>query len=192
MAAVPLDIAAEVVGADPGRPAGHQVRGQVAGRDDAAAGCVGVALDARGPAGLSRGGAGGRGGRLGGARSRARGSPACIPHLLVPELREALESRPRPQARGRSTWRPQPGETEGFAPETHLEVLADHAPELHLDVVLADTAAVPTRRRCGVRRSRWVRSCVLADLAAGRRWPRHDPRRLAAAYRDVIVRRSRR
>jgi hypothetical protein len=37
---------------------------------------------------------------------------------------------------------PQEGETEGFSPETHLEVLATHAPGLRLDVVLADTGSV--------------------------------------------------
>ncbi|MEV0502972.1 hypothetical protein AB0I84_36000, partial [Streptomyces spectabilis] len=31
---------------------------------------------------------------------------------------------------------PQPGETEGFSPQRHLEVLARHAPKLALDVVL--------------------------------------------------------
>ena len=37
---------------------------------------------------------------------------------------------------------PQSGETEGFSPETHLEVLSAHAPDLKLDVVLVDAGAV--------------------------------------------------
>ena len=38
---------------------------------------------------------------------------------------------------------PQPGETERLRARDHLEVLAEHAPDLQLDVVLADPTTVP-------------------------------------------------
>ena len=66
---------------------------------------------------------------------------SVIPHLLVPALRDALVAS---AARKVVTLNlePQSGETEGFSPETHLEVLSAHAPELKLDVVLADEGTV--------------------------------------------------
>ncbi len=66
---------------------------------------------------------------------------SVIPHLLVPELRRALVGS---TARKVVTLNlePQAGETDGFSPETHLEVLAEHAPDLRLDVVLADQGSV--------------------------------------------------
>ena len=67
---------------------------------------------------------------------------SVLPHLLVPELREALVA-----ARARRVivlnLAPEPGETAGFSPEQHLAVLAEHAPELRFDAVVADTGAVP-------------------------------------------------
>ncbi len=110
---------------------------------------------------------------------------SVIPHLLVPELRRALES---------STARKlvvlnleaQQGETEGFAPETHLEVLAGHAPALRLDVVLADRSSVrdvTTLRRTA---SRLGARLELADVARGDGTPRHDPGRLAAAFGAIV------
>jgi uncharacterized cofD-like protein len=185
MALVPLDIAAVVSGADPERPEEQsEVRGQYAvatatGRVEQ------VALEPPDP-------------------------PACpdavkavvdadwvvlgpgswftsvIPHLLVPELRQALET---------TTARKivvlnlagQPGETEGFAPETHLEVLADHAPGLTVDVVLADPACVPdepllrrTAERLGAR-------LELADVSRGDGTPRHDPAKLAGSFSRIVV-----
>ncbi len=69
---------------------------------------------------------------------------SVIPHLLVPELLDALvETKARRVLSLNLAL--QPGETEGFSPQRHLEVLGRHAPKLALDVVLADEAAVPDR-----------------------------------------------
>jgi 2-phospho-L-lactate transferase/gluconeogenesis factor (CofD/UPF0052 family) len=82
---------------------------------------------------------------------------------------------------------PQAGETDGFSPETHLEVLAAHAPDLALDVVLADQGSVVDREQLeAVARSRGAR-LVVADLALGDGSPRHDPVKLANAYADVLA-----
>ena len=96
-----------------------------------------------------------------------------LPHLLVPELRDALIG-----SRARRVvvlnLAPEPGETAGFSPEQHLDVLAEHAPQLRVDAVLADVAAVPVPDRL-----RRAAAAMLAARAGGCTWPRSpraDPR----------------
>jgi uncharacterized cofD-like protein len=111
---------------------------------------------------------------------------SVLTHLLVPELREALA---KTAARRVVTLNlaPQVGETDGFSEVTHLEVLSAHAPELFLDVVLADERAVLDRH--GLMSS--VESAggrlVLAPVSLGDGTPRHDPKRLAEAYADIMA-----
>jgi len=110
---------------------------------------------------------------------------SVLPHLLVPSLAAALaETRARRLVALNLV--PQPGETEGFSAHRHLEVLADHAPSLSFDVVLADSGAVAgaedeLKQAAGVLRA----SLVLSDVAAAD-GVKHDPVRLAAAYRQVF------
>jgi uncharacterized cofD-like protein len=106
---------------------------------------------------------------------------SVIPHLLVPELRASLESSDARRAVVLNLV-PQAGETEGFSPERHLEVLAAHAPALRLDVVLADRAAVPEEGRLSQAAEALGARLVVADLAVGDGSPRHDPVKLAEAY----------
>jgi len=111
---------------------------------------------------------------------------SVIPHLLLPELRRALVQS---SARKVVTLNlePQAGETDGFAPETHLEVLAEHAPDLKLDVVLADRASVVDHAKLtDVARSLGA-DVVVADLAVGDGTPRHDPVKLANAYAGFLA-----
>ena len=82
---------------------------------------------------------------------------------------------------------PQPGETEGFSPHAHLEVLASHAPDLAFDVVLADRAAArDTTRELEEAAEKLGGRLVLADLAMADRPDRHDPRRLAGAFARIF------
>ena len=111
---------------------------------------------------------------------------SVIPHLLLPELRRALVQS---SARKVVTLNlePQAVETDGFAPETHLEVLAEHAPDLKLDVVLADRASVVDHAKLtDVARSLGA-DVVVADLAVGDGTPRHDPVKLANAYAGFLA-----
>src|SRR6202034_2250841 len=81
---------------------------------------------------------------------------------------------------------PQPGETDGFSPHRHLEVLADHAPSLSFDVVLADSAAVAGAEQELAKGADLLRaSLLLADVPADD-GARHDPVRLAAAFRAAF------
>jgi uncharacterized cofD-like protein len=111
---------------------------------------------------------------------------SVLPHLLVPELAGALIATP---ARRLVTLNlaPQPGETEGFSPHAHLEVLASHAPDLAVDVVLADrTATSQTADELAEAADKLGGRLVLADLAMADRPDRHDPRRLAGAFARIF------
>ncbi|WP_372500837.1 gluconeogenesis factor YvcK family protein [Streptomyces meridianus] len=110
---------------------------------------------------------------------------SVIPHLLVPELLQALtETRARRVLS--LNLAPQPGETEGFSPQRHLEVLARHAPKLAFDVVLADEAAVPDRDSLNDAAARLGGRVELAPVAAPDGAPKHDPELLAAAYDRIF------
>src|SRR3954452_5202642 len=99
---------------------------------------------------------------------------SVIPHLLVPDLRTALES-----SRSRKVvvlnMEAQHGETEGSAPETHLEVLADHSPGLRLDWVLAESSSVPDEPALRRTAEAMGAQLEMADLALAGAGPRHDP-----------------
>jgi uncharacterized cofD-like protein len=185
MSSVPLDLMAEVEGADPARPDElTTVRGQVA--------CATTA------------------GRVRSLSLIPSDPPACpealaavgeadwvvlgpgswftsvIPHLLVPELAMALVTT-RARRLVALNLAPQAGETAGFSPQAHLEVLADHAPELMIDVVLADrTAVAGTTAELEKAASLLGARLVLADLAMSDGSPRHDPRRLAGAFAQIF------
>lgn len=180
----PLEIVAEVVGTDPEEPTlVSEVRGQVAVATTHGAVCA-LRLEPQDP-------------------------PACeeavhavleadvvvlgpgswfssvMPHLLVPDLRDALVKTPAMRVVTMNL-APQAGETDGYSPEAHLEALAAHAPELVPDVVLADVDAVlDSRGLMSLVESAGGR-LVLAHVALGDGTPRHDPERLARAYAEIL------
>jgi len=78
------------------------------------------------------------------------------------------------------------GETVGFSATNHLEVLAVHAPELHLDVVLADPDIVEDEALLRRVARDMGAELVLARVGDSGRQGHHDSLRLAAAYRDII------
>jgi uncharacterized cofD-like protein len=112
---------------------------------------------------------------------------SVIPHLLVPDIVKALSTT---QARCVVTLNmsAQPGETEGFSPTTHLEVLGAHAPDLRVDVVLAARRATydgMTSLQAGA--AMLGAELLVAHLGADQSVPTHDPRLLAAAYRQIFA-----
>jgi uncharacterized cofD-like protein len=111
---------------------------------------------------------------------------SVLPHLLVPSLRTALLDTPARKLVALNLV-PQPGETEGFSAHRHLEVLAEHAPALSFDVVLADAGAVAgAEKELRQAAGRLRASLALAEVAAPD-GTRHDPERLAAAFRQVFA-----
>jgi uncharacterized cofD-like protein len=185
MASVPLDLMAEVEGADPDRPDElTMVRGQVACATTTGRVRSVSLIPANPPACPEAVQA------IGAADWVVLGPgswfTSVLPHLLVPELATALIGT-RARRLVALNLAPQPGETEGFSPHAHLEVLADHAPALSIDVVLADReatrgATAELEKAAGLLGAR----LVLADLAMGDGTPRHDPRRLAGAFAQIF------
>ncbi|HXW46511.1 MAG TPA: uridine diphosphate-N-acetylglucosamine-binding protein YvcK [Streptosporangiaceae bacterium] len=185
MASVPLDLMAEVEGADPDRPDElTTVRGQVACATTTGRVRSVSLIPANPPACPEAVQA------IGAADWVVLGPgswfTSVLPHLLVPELAQALVGT-RARRLVALNLAPQPGETEGFSPHAHLEVLADHAPALAIDVVLADReatrgATAELEKAAGLLGAR----LVLADLAMADGSPRHDPRRLAGAFAQIF------
>ncbi|MBV2365676.1 gluconeogenesis factor YvcK family protein [Streptomonospora nanhaiensis] len=184
MSSVPLDIVAEVEGVDPARPYDlTTVRGQVAcastrGRVRS------ISLVPEEPPASPQ------------AVKAVREADwvvfgpgswftSVLPHLLVPDLARALVET---KARRLVTLNlsPQKGETDNFRPETYLEVLAEHAPHLGIDVVLADSGVVGDTSRVGEVAKEMGGRLVVQDVAAGDGSPRHDPDLLAAAFDEVF------
>ncbi|TDC93210.1 uridine diphosphate-N-acetylglucosamine-binding protein YvcK [Saccharopolyspora aridisoli] len=114
---------------------------------------------------------------------------SVLPHLLVPELHEALVTT---SARRFVVLNliPQPGETAGFSPEQHLDVLSQHAPRLKVDAVLADADSVPTPDRLRSAASGLGAWTLLDKIAAPAVPGRHDPQALAASLRAALERRT--
>ncbi|MDQ1605411.1 MAG: hypothetical protein QOE01_3256 [Actinomycetota bacterium] len=110
---------------------------------------------------------------------------SVIPHLLVPDLAKALHETAARRVVALNL-AAQPGETDGFSPENHLEVLREHAPGLRLDVVLADSATVSDRAAFERMAGTFGARTVLARVARDDGTPRHDAARLATAYREII------
>jgi 2-phospho-L-lactate transferase/gluconeogenesis factor (CofD/UPF0052 family) len=81
----------------------------------------------------------------------------------------------------------QKGETDGFSPEAHLEVLAAHAPDLRIDAVLADPSAVEDPAALAEVATLLGARLIMRQVSLGDGTARHDPLRLAAAYRDVFA-----
>ncbi|WP_018656593.1 gluconeogenesis factor YvcK family protein [Actinomadura flavalba] len=185
MAAVPMDIVAEVRGADPDRPDDvSRVKGQVA--------CAGTP------------------GRVLGIDLVPSDPPACVetltavedadwvvfgpgswftsvlPHLKVPALARAL-TRTAARRVVALNLVPQPGETEGFSPQAHLEVLQAHAPDLRIDVVLADGNVVEDTGALDKAVTALGGRLVLADVADPGGAPRHDPALLAQAFVQIFA-----
>ncbi|HZC39429.1 MAG TPA: uridine diphosphate-N-acetylglucosamine-binding protein YvcK [Streptosporangiaceae bacterium] len=185
MASVPLELVAEVQGADPARPDEISVvRGQAA-----CASTTGrvrsMSLIPPDPPACPEAVA-----AIGEAEWVVLGPgswfTSVLPHLLVPELAGALVGT-RARRLVALNLAPQPGETEGFFPHTHLEVLAAHAPRLTVDVVLADRAAAAgSAAELEKAADELGARLVLADLAMRDGSPRHDPRRLAGAFAEIF------
>jgi uncharacterized cofD-like protein len=186
LSAHPIDIVADVIGLDPSdRGAIQEVRGQVAVATTPGQ-VVGVRLD---PPGVE-------------ACPEAveavldadwvvfgPGSwfTSVIPHLLVPGIVKALATT-RARCVITMNMSAQAGETEGFSPATHLEVLAAHAPDLRVDVVLAARRnAADGMASLEDSAANLGAELVVAHLGEDQTVPTHDPQRLAAAYASIFA-----
>ena len=108
---------------------------------------------------------------------------SVVPHLLVPDLAAAILEA---SARRLVVLNLQPrDETDGYSASEHIEVLADYAPRLRLDVVVADPRFVDDRLDHAVRQLGGQLLVAPVGLADGS--PRHDPLLLAATLARVMA-----
>ncbi|MEI2731245.1 MAG: uridine diphosphate-N-acetylglucosamine-binding protein YvcK [Dermatophilaceae bacterium] len=184
MAAVPLQIEAEVLGGDPARPGDvTTVRGQHL-----------VASTS---------------GRVQSVRIIPPDPPCCVEtidallradwvflgpgswftsvllHVLVPELRQALARTPARIVLNLNV-EVHTAETRGFRAVDHLDALARHAPELRLYAVLVDPRVLDDEAEIAAAAAAMGARLVVSDVSAPGRTGHHDSLRLAAAYRDLI------
>ena len=111
---------------------------------------------------------------------------SVLVHLMVPELSAALHETRATRVLTLNL-APQAGETRDYSPEQHLEALAAHAPDLRIDVVVADDAFVADQPALAAAAAMLGAEVVVADVARGDGSPRHDPERLAHVYAKVLV-----
>ena len=111
---------------------------------------------------------------------------SVMPTLLVPGLRDALEATAARRLLVLNL-REQKGETDGLSPPDHLRVLAEHAPGLRLDVVLADSSMDDAAGDLAAAVRSLGATLVTADLATHPGSDQHDPEALAAAFRTVML-----
>jgi uncharacterized cofD-like protein len=109
---------------------------------------------------------------------------SVVPHLLVPELRVALEQTAALKVVTLNLV-PQPGETHGFTPQNHLEVLSTYAPDLRVDAVIADPALVSDPDDLREVAHGLGAQVHLATVADPTEPGVHAPLALAAAYEQV-------
>ncbi|QPK80479.1 uridine diphosphate-N-acetylglucosamine-binding protein YvcK [Schaalia sp. ZJ405] len=110
---------------------------------------------------------------------------SVIPHMLVPDIHRALVTTDAHRALILNLSR-QRGETDKMTTGDHVRVLRQYAPDLKLDVVIADPTAtddiddlIQASEELGAR-------VVLRQVRTGDGAAHHDPLRLAAALRDAF------
>ena len=110
---------------------------------------------------------------------------SVLPHLKVPDLAKALHAT---SARRLVILNlaPQPGETDGFSPQKHLEVLRLHAPSLLVDAVLADRSVVEDPAELEKAAAALGARVVMGDVRASDGSARHDGPRLAAVLDEIF------
>ena len=109
---------------------------------------------------------------------------SVIPHLLVPDLARAILTTPAKRLLALNVQADE--ETLGFTAARHLELLADHAPKLRLDVVLVDSRFAGEDAHLEAYAKSLGAELVVEDLAARDGSARHDPFRLASAYAAIM------
>ncbi len=110
---------------------------------------------------------------------------SVLPHVLVPCLREALVTTSARKLLNLNL-EMHTGETKGFRAQDHLESLVKHAPELRIDVVLADPKCVDDLQDLQRASAALGAELVVSTVSTVGSHGQHDSLRLAAAYRDIF------
>jgi uncharacterized cofD-like protein len=184
MAAVPLVIEADVIGADPSRPdevttvVGQEAvalaTGQIADvrlvpADPPTVPAVVAAVEQADYVVLGPG----------------SWYSSVIPHVLVPQLLDAIT---RSEATRVLTLNlvPTEDETPAYTASRHVEVLADHAPDLRLDVVVADPSFADEDPHLAAYVASLGARLIVAPVRMRDGSARHDPHLLASVYAGIM------
>lgn len=111
---------------------------------------------------------------------------SVLPHLLLPELREALCRTPAKRCLTMNLL-VNTKETMGMTASDHLKVISRYAPEFGVDVVVADPSVVDDRAEFERAAAMIGAEVVFGKVGASGGRPVHDPLRLATAYHDVFT-----
>ncbi len=109
---------------------------------------------------------------------------SVMPHLLVPQLRQALCKTPAKRCITLNLVAEQ--ETGGLTPAELLRALSQHAPEFKANVVLADPSVIQDRAALELSVQALDATLVVCSVTSAQPDGVHDPLRLAAAYRQVL------
>lgn len=110
---------------------------------------------------------------------------SVIPHLLVPDLAGAVAAT---TAQRILVLNIAPAdETDGFSASRHIELLAEHAPNLRLDVVIADHSFAGSDAYLARYAASLGARLEVADIGVRDGSPRHDPNRLASVFSEVLA-----
>ena len=110
---------------------------------------------------------------------------SVIPHLLVPELARAIYETPAKRVLVLNI--APADETDGFSASRHIELLAEHAPSLRLDVVIADDGFAGTDPHLRQYAASLGARLVVADIGVRGGSPRHDANRLASVFSELFA-----
>jgi uncharacterized cofD-like protein len=110
---------------------------------------------------------------------------SVLPHLLLPETRKALARTEALKLLILNLVAPHPGdEAEDLAAAGRLEFLHSHAPEVPIDVVLADPSILSTELAEYV--AELGAALVVRDLAHGPTSDQHDPKKVVSALAEIF------
>jgi uncharacterized cofD-like protein len=109
---------------------------------------------------------------------------SVLTHLAIPGIHDAIANSAATKVLVLNL-EAQKGETEGFAPHMHLDVLHTMAPDIRFDVVIADTNGShddePLREAASMVGATLLRASLAADGGV------HDPDLLAGAIRKALA-----
>ncbi|MDR5712637.1 uridine diphosphate-N-acetylglucosamine-binding protein YvcK [Nesterenkonia flava] len=113
---------------------------------------------------------------------------SVLPHLLLPGMRRALSETEAKRCVVMNL-KADTDETSGMSPAEHLQVLRHYAPELRIDVIIADPRSVAEQERAAFEEAAAALGADItyAKVRSGRRPDIHDPLRLAIAFNEVFA-----
>ena len=114
---------------------------------------------------------------------------SVLPHVLVPEQRQALLSSKGKKVLILNLDDPHSGEFSGRSAIDHLSAILAMAPELHFDYVIADSSTVAVSGKAEILRQKVSTQggeLLLSDLRSESNSSHHDPKKLALLFSHIV------